>query len=149
MKKLILLILLSGNALASDWALNLSIASKHFRDPDCEQKNRYCQYALEHGYNESNPGLNVEWSIDEGSTYLVGGFFRNSFDEMSAFGGSGVRFIRRCDWSIAAELLGVSNHATPVMGGFVVTGKYFKIGYMPKIGNSSDVVTFQYRIGFD
>lgn len=155
---LIVLVLAWGQAGAGEWngAANFTLASHHFDNPDCdrddgqEDEQRRCAYVLDNGYNETNPGLLIEFDREptdwrpgehsDSSVYLLGGVTKASFGEWIGVLGGGYKFLKY-DHGHACIEGGVSvNYHSSVIGSICGVIGPVKINYIPNPGGSDSIL---------
>lgn len=133
-------------------SVNISMFSHHTSDPGCKpdelsgDKQAMCQFAIDNGYNQTHPGLGVEIGLND-HVHLFTGFARNSFDEVSYFGGVGFEKRYR-SFAYGLELGGISNHLASVFAGPYVKIKSIKVNYLPASGDGPETFIAQYSIKY-
>lgn len=132
-------------------AVNFSIASHHTDEPGCKpedyagKERSMCRRALAEGYNEVNPGGNIEFALNS-YVHLVAGFAKASYDEVSLFGGIGFEGKPSANTAIGFEVGGITNHLASVFAGPYFKYKYLKLHYFPETDEGSDTYSLQLSI---
>ena len=142
-KKMVLLTLFSIPAVADDVGFNqgnhivVHLASRHSSDKE---------------FNEANPGLSVRHGIDSLGVFVVGGVYRNSFENTSVYAGVGKTFFSVGPVAftlISGVATGYIERLTPALipeVSFHYKHISFLVGYIPLYKNAITTPVFTFSL---